>query len=343
MNVIASDKVVELPDPAGCAPLRRSQSMRRTTTIDVIWPEGREAEAIFDGRGRDCYTESANVPPESAPPKEVATDRIKATLDSHRQIVALEAVPNRIDLTSLVGAKAGGYFRQVLVDAMPDENNRGTLLHQLLDDLSGASLVAPWAWSRWPSVLSNEDIQEKMDAARERMEGICTGFAKGSSALVRGAPIVHRSAVVEPLLNPQDELGWHSLAEAKGIAFRRARRIDVWKNSDGDFEVEAGFQDSATAPDDQRIAVHEYTLTARVDGQAMQLKAINARPHILPFPECPGAIKSISQLVGTPMQALRAQVLERFPKEKGCTHLNDAMRALADVPCLIEQLISRLK
>lgn len=324
---------IELPDPAGYSPVRPVQSVRRTTTIDVHWPEGRLGEAVFDGRGRDCYTRS----PESAP-VELASEGMHARLSAAREIVSVEAVPKRIDLSRLEGAKAGGYFRQVLLDEMPEENDRGSLLHQLLDDLSGASLVAPWAWSRWPTLLSKEEAQQKLDAARERMEGICTGFAKGSSALEKNRPLVHRSAEVTSLLNPQDKQGWHLFTDSDGVSFRRARRIDVCKNKCGDFEVEAAFQDSASAPEGKRIAVHEYVLRAQVDASNLQLKSLSARPHILPFPECPSATKAITQLIGTPMKGLRLRVLELFPKDKGCTHLNDAMRALADVPCLIEQL-----
>jgi hypothetical protein len=39
------------------------------------------------------------------------------------------------------------------------------------------------------------------------------------------------------------------------------------------------------------------------------------------------------------LSELREVVLERFKGTAGCTHLNDAMRALAEVPVLIRPLL----
>jgi hypothetical protein len=39
---------------------------------------------------------------------------------------------------------------------------------------------------------------------------------------------------------------------------------------------------------------------------------------------------------------LRHVVLERLARTKGCTHLNDALRALAEVPVLAERLATAL-
>ena len=43
-------------------------------------------------------------------------------------------------------------------------------------------------------------------------------------------------------------------------------------------------------------------------------------------------------IVGTPLGELRTTVLERLSGTRGCTHLNDAMRALAEVPTLLTEL-----
>ena len=67
------------------------------------------------------------------------------------------------------------------------------------------------------------------------------------------------------------------------------------------------------------------------------LFSIEAQPGNLPYPECPGATANIQRLVGTPLAELRATVLERLAKTAGCTHLNDALRALADVHRLLQE------
>jgi hypothetical protein len=117
---------------------------------------------------------------------------------------------------------------------------------------------------------------------------------------------------------------------------RRARRIDVWVA--GAIEIDAMFQDSATTPAGGRAAIHEYTIRAAVDPHTMRLASVRALPRTLPYPECPRALDTLPRLVGLPLEGLRAAVLEALPGAMGCTHLNDAMRALAEVPVLVRAL-----
>ncbi len=117
---------------------------------------------------------------------------------------------------------------------------------------------------------------------------------------------------------------------------RRARRIDVWL--DEVIVIDSAFQDSATTPDGGRAAIHEYRLSATVDPASLQILSINADPRILPFAECPSAVSNLSRLVGSTLSALRSKVLTELRGTAGCTHLNDALRALADVPTLMRHL-----
>ena len=98
--------------------------------------------------------------------------------------------------------------------------------------------------------------------------------------------------------------------------------------------VDSMFQDSASLTDGSRIAIHEYTLQAQVDLATMTLHHVQAQPRTLPYPECPSAADNISRLVGMPLASLRSTVLTTLRKVDGCTHLNDALRALAEVPTL---------
>jgi hypothetical protein len=41
---------------------------------------------------------------------------------------------------------------------------------------------------------------------------------------------------------------------------------------------------------------------------------------------------------GTPLRALRREVLDRLRLTDCCTHLNDGLRALAEVPVLVDAL-----
>jgi hypothetical protein len=147
----------------------------------------------------------------------------------------------------------------------------------------------------------------------------------------------HRTQPVEPLDAGDDLLAWHRLPAIRVLSMRRARRIDVWR-SGAQIRVDAMFQDSSTRPEGGRIAVHEYTLTATADLESMTLARVVPVPRVLPYPECPLAVRQVGALVGAPLADLRSVVLERLSGVAGCTHLNDALRALADVPDLVAAL-----
>jgi len=170
------------------------------------------------------------------------------------------------------------------------------------------------------------------------MEGVCIGFRPGSSALNSdGTSSGHQSAAdVVDLRRADDPLGWHEFTEQKDVGMRRARRIDVWL--DGLIQIDSAFQDSATNPKGGRTAVHEYRLSATADPVTLQLISVRAEPHVLPYPECPSAAANMHRLVGSSLPELRRKVLEDLRGTAGCTHLNDALRALAEVPALVERL-----
>lgn len=333
----ANSPEFNLPDPAGYSPLRRPLSVRRTSSIDMTWPEGRFKTMHFHGIARDVFTPRAGGRPEL-----ICKDEMFACIATDRSILSIEAVPPRADVAKLVGVRGGGYLREALNKALPDEQRRGSPLYLLIDDISGTSLIAGWAWSRWPDYdFRTEEDMRRMSEMRARMEGICIGFRPGSSALSddRGSSRHHRTSAVPPLAHPEDPDGWHNLTIHSDVSMRRARRIDVWL--DGDVQIDAGFQDSASAPEGGRVAVHEYSLRLTADARDHTIRRVTARPHVLPYPECPSAIANVSRIEGKPLSELRTLVLEELPRIHGCTHLNDAMRALAEVPTLIDELRQR--
>jgi hypothetical protein len=86
------------------------------------------------------------------------------------------------------------------------------------------------------------------------------------------------------------------------------------------------------------VAVHEYRLLATADRSTGVLLSVDAQPRVLPYVECPMAAPNASWLVGTPLRQMRREVLERLRGEDCCTHLNDALRALAEAPILAAAL-----
>jgi hypothetical protein len=322
---------------AGVAPLRAASSVRRTSTIDVSWPEGAWGDMVFIARARDVLT-----PREGGAPTVCAEDSFAAVISPERKILDIRITPARSAERQLVGQRGGGHLRHALEEIMPEERANGTPLYLILDDISGASLVAGWAWSQWTDdwLHRSDGTFDEANFAREmeKRTGICVGFAPGGSVLKLGANRKPSTGAPTPdLRNPKDPEGWHAYSEQIDVGMRRARRIDVRRGEQG-IVIEAAFQDSGTRPDGGRSALHEYTISTLVDPETLRISSITAQPRVLPFPECPRATNTLSRLQGEKLADLRALVLERLRGTAGCTHLNDALRALAEVPHLVDLL-----
>jgi hypothetical protein len=98
--------------------------------------------------------------------------------------------------------------------------------------------------------------------------------------------------------------------------------------------VEAIFRDSYVLPGGLETVIHEYTLTAEIDGGTVS--RCEAVPRTLPWTECPAAAASAGRLAGVPLAGLRRHVRDTFTGISTCTHLNDMLRALEDVPALLD-------
>lgn len=318
---------------AGPSPIRRPGSIRRTSSIDVHWPEGvLMSDARMEGRARDLLTRadgSATV---------LAEDRYSARVAADRTLLSIAADPPRPGVALLEGARGGGHLRGRIDEVVPDERANATPLYLILDDLSGVSLIGNWGWMTWDPewIARMRAAQGDQGSKLADRADICTGLATGSSGLAEAPGERDIGTPVPGLRNPDDPQGWHDLPDLAGPSMRRARRIDVWV--DDAVHVEAAFQDSGLVKAGGRAAVHEYTLGLTADRETLTIRELHAEPRILPFPECPGAVANLKRLEGTTLGALREKVLAELRGTAGCTHLNDALRALADVPALVARL-----
>lgn len=329
------DAVPPHSGPAGLTWPRRPWSVRRTSTIDTVWPEGLGTELQMTGRGRDLLTGA-----DPAYPRVLVEDRCRASVSPAREILALETTPPRPGAGGLVGSRAGSQLRSAIAECLPADLASGSPLYLLLDDIAGASLVANWAWSLWQAgwLERVRSGAEQAGASERNMVGVCVGFSPQSPVVAEGLALQQNlNQQVVDLAANGDPFGWHELARQDGPSARRSRLIDVW--FDGPvIKARTHFQDSGPTPHGTRMAVHEYLVAITVDRASMTLVDIDADPRILPFGYCPAATLNIRNLVGTPVADLRRQVLAEFPKTLGCTHLNDTMRSFAEVPLLIGQL-----
>lgn len=313
--------------PTGRLPARRANSIRRTASLDVRYPGGRGGEMLVEARGRDLLT-----PETVAEPVSLAEDRLRARIWADRTIHELAAEPAVDGLEALIGRSSLRGLRaatraMVDMDAIADQPMR-----LLLDDLVGISVIADAVWLYWPSPQHQpgpppRDQHPPVDT--------CVGFRSGSSAHhARYAP---EEAVFVPDLDlGGDPLAFHPVLPDDGPSLRRIRRLDVW--TEGDIHIDAMFQDSAFMPDGRRAGIHEYALTATVDAETLRLTAITASPVLLPHLECFDAPTSIQALIGMPLTELREAVLVQLRGVAGCTHLNDAARALSEASRLAEML-----
>ncbi len=321
---------------AGAAPPRRPGSIRRTTSIDSDWPDGFGEPWVMTGRARDLLT------PLAGDPLELAAGEFRVRTSPIREILEISAGPDHPRLQEMVGVRAGGASRHALAATLGDI--RGTPTFQLLDDFAGASLVAGWIWSQWIDDWQGAMRRKGTRSTagnKGRMLNICTGFTEGASSLTGEGGVDHdhqSSTEVGPLSDPDDPIGWHAMPAQTGRPqARRARRIDIWR-AEGVIKVDAAFQDSGPNPRGTRTAIHEYRVYAEIDEGNETLLSLQALPLILPFRECPGASMKASRMIGQHVGEFRQAVLDTLAGTLGCTHLNDVLRALTDVPALATSL-----
>ncbi len=102
--------------------------------------------------------------------------------------------------------------------------------------------------------------------------------------------------------------------------------------------VDAFFRDVCWDPDGSQQALHEYSIVAVVAEKDHTLVSVNATPHVLPFPECKWAAPHSKQVEGLPVTDFRTSIAQNLTELKSCTHLNDMLRSLAEVPALVAAL-----
>lgn len=315
-------------------PPRRPGSIRRTTSLDVSWPAGIDGPLRFEGVGRDAFTDDIGGL--------TVLEHIGVVVDVNaveREVLSVDTV-GVDDASAILGTRLGRGVREAMTEGMPADVHRGAPVVQLFDDMTGAWVVAAYALFIWGLGDSGVFLGS---SSRRQMANVCLGFASGSSAFADdgGVNDRHMSAGVEELGDHRDPDGWHALPERTDMSLRRARRLDL-SLVDGAYVVDSMFQDSSTLPAGGRAGVHQYGVTAVIGQDDLVLRQLDADPHVLPYGECPMAMLGLPGLVGTPLLDLRDVVPKRLPGVHGCTHLNDAVRALSLVEGLATSLTTTL-
>ena len=231
----------------------------------------------------------------------------------------------------LVGARVGPGFRAAIGTLFADDLARCGLLHLLLDDWVGAALVSGYAVQQTAITLG---VEEKLPpGTADHMAGICAGFAEDASLV----PYARRNGTIPsvhgPVAPPLPTDGMHAVEPLRAHGMRRFRRLDLAPN--GGFD--AHFRDSHVDGDGVETIVHEYTVEGTVDASDRTVTSVAATVRVLPWQECPGAIGSASRIAGMTLSELRTRVRGEFVGTTTCTHLNDTLRAIADLGALLDR------
>jgi hypothetical protein len=325
--------------PVGACPDRTPCSVRRTSSLDILWSDGPSGQLTLRGTGRDLITGASIDETEIAAEAKLdvmlklpARTITSAVLDSDPHGVAEWLTEHgghfrtRAELDRERGAfVAGGSVGALLVDEIP----AATLI-------SGSSLVRSGLVRREPG---------ESGVAR----GVCAGWIEGGSMHVALStrPFMGEGPPAPALTRADDPLAWHVEPTLPVNAMRRRRRIDVraGANNDEPIDVDVFFRDSIVEDIDDsgderglETVIHEYGIEVRVDRSTRRVASIAATAHVLPGPECPSAVASAQRLVGMSIDEIRAHVRDEFRGTTTCTHLNDALRSIGDLSALLSML-----
>jgi hypothetical protein len=316
--------------------------VRRTATVDILRPNGVDAELVLVGRGRDLLTDVDGTT------RVLDTAEVEATIDyvEAQRVTAISSTPVISGLDQLVGRSASTGFRAAIDVAVAGHDVIGRVVYQLLDDLPVATLISGYAPQHARAQAGTwADEQRRTPLQKTAPEGLamlqqadlCAGWKAGGTIMqgfAENNPPVVTGPDAPSLDDGDDPLAWHELPGPLPVqGMRRRRRIDVAATDDGTWAVDAHFRDSYRDEEGETV-VHEYTVVGHVDPDSLVVLDAEATPRVLPWFECPEAAASAGRLAGRTLDSLRAGVRAEFLGATTCTHLNDMLRALADVGVL---------
>lgn len=124
--------------------------------------------------------------------------------------------------------RVGPGFRATVGELLGREAEQSSLLHLLLDDWAGASLVSGYATQH---AAITRGTEEKLPAGvADSLAGVCAGFAPGASIVSYAQrndqiPCVH--GPIAPLLSGDDRSAMHPVEPLRAHGMRRLRRLDL--------------------------------------------------------------------------------------------------------------------
>lgn len=321
--------------PTGGTPGRAPGSVRRTTSMDALHPEGLNGPLLIVGRGRDLLTARRGRPTVVAE----AHLRVNIEFPAGPSIAGIEVHPDLSGVAGLVGKRPSAGFRSLIDETTSAVH--GSLLYLLLDDIPVSTLVSGYALHSQGDTRPAQPSKRKPPGPALQFPDLCAGYQVGGVILTSlerdGRQPISVGPPAPEVADLDDPLSWHDLPTLEAHGVRRRRRQDVMLRN-GEIVVDAFFRDSYMAPDGRETVIHEYSVNATVDPTAMTVTQCRATPRVLPWRECPQAAESAGRLAGMSLIALRRQVRDELLGPTTCTHLNDTLRGLGDVDHLSRSL-----
>jgi hypothetical protein len=317
-------------DPTHSTPSRAPGSIRRTSTIDLLRPDGLFGDVVLVGRARDLATGTRGEPAVAGQ----AGLLTRVAYLPERKVVGLCTSPWEPATSTLVGVKASAGFRSAVDRALPAHRATRSLLYLLLDDVPVAALVSGYA-------IGAAGIRAPADRIGSFPADLCAGWRTGGTMLVemeREGFLPSATGPLAPsLARADDPLAWHEFGPLSPHAMRRHRRLDLVVD-DEVLVADVFFRDSHVAEDGHETVLHEYSATVRIDAETLCVEQVEAEARVLPWLECEAAAASARQLLGRPVANLRPWVLTALKGPATCTHLNDTLRSLEDVAVLAARI-----
>ncbi len=288
-----------------------SVRVARTTSV-VIEP----VAGVITGQGRDVLVQDDDRE------EVLRAVTIRAELDERQQLLALDTSWDA-PTDGLIGRRVASGFRAALSNLATTPEHR--LLRRMMWDLpilaqvGGQTFLLDHPGARADPVIGLGGTDQ------------CSGWRAGGQMLTI---VAEAQGVLRMPLTPEVTKPWEPRLAA--MATRRARTLTV---TDLDpIEVVATFRDSYADPDGVERALHEWVVDARLDDDATRIAEIHAAPGQLPWLECPFAGQSAGRLADLPFEEIEARVAAEFSGTSTCTHLNDTLRSLTEVPDLLGNL-----
>ena len=324
LRLIGLQEAVARPAPG--IPPRAPGSVRRSSHVDMTWPDSAPGDpagvVVLEAAATDVVTRpdgSGHV---------VAQAQLRTTVERGRKVTGL--VTDDVDLTPLLGLTAASGWRAAARQLVPE--GLQSPLGLLLDEVPIAVLLSFYAGLRSGALTGPMSPR-----ASSHMRDLCAGWAADATpmrAIDAGHGVPLPQLVPVPRPQGHDPLDTEPRPDLLPGRLRRSRRIDVLLGEV--LRVDAMFRDSWSDPTGGEGILHEYGLAAEVSRDGTLL-SLSAEPRVLPYAECPSALASVQLLVGQHVGTAATAMPPELSGASSCTHLNDLLRCLACVPALAAQ------